>query len=526
MKSSLRRRLVFALFASFVAAVAQVRAQTPPPEEEKPFIEPAEHQHGVHARAALAIAPDVNLTGRWATLPVMMPINPVHVALMRNGRVLVVSGSGNDPNNDHLAAGVYDPVSETIDTFTITWDMFCNGMIVLPDGRPFVLGGTLSYDVDKKHGFFGEPRTALFDPTAGTFTNGPSMGNGRWYPTGTVLADGKVMVISGLGTNGGINSLVQVYDPATNTFANAGAAFSPMPLYPRQSLLPDGKVFESGANVKSQMWDPATKKFTFVASTNYPQKRDYGTALLLPLTPANGFKPKVMILGGGEGGKNVTATTETIDLSVASPQWEFGKDMNAPRIQLNATILPNGKVIVSGGSTNDEDPKSAVLAAQLYDPATNTFAAGGTMEFPRLYHSNTILLPDATVLAVGGNPERTIYEPAIEVYSPPYLFKADGSPATRPVISSITTNLTYGGRFTINTPDAANIREVVMIRPGGVTHAFDMEQRLVGVTFTYAARVLTATAPASGRLAPPGWYLVFILNGNGVPSVGRFVRIG
>ena len=114
--------------------------------------------------------------------------------------------------------------------------------------------------------------------------------------------------------------------------------------------------------------------------------------------------------------------------------------MVGARVQLNATLLPNGKVLVSGGSAKDEDTSTAVLQAQLYDPDTNTFAAASSMAFARVYHSNTLLLPDATVLAVGGNPQRTVYEPHIEIYSPAYLFDSHGNPAIRPAITSVTTH--------------------------------------------------------------------------------------
>lgn len=513
MKSSTIVRFLMVIFAW--SAAGQYVA---PPQ---PFIEPVEHQHGKIMLKRLAAPAHPEVTGRWTTLAVTMPINPVHVALMRTGNVLVMSGSGNDPTNHVLTAGIFNPINHNLSTFQIDWDMFCNGMIVLPDGRPFVLGGTIRYDP-----FQGEPRTAFFEPFASTFANGPSMGNGRWYPTATVLGNGTVMVISGLGTNGSINGSVQIYDPATNNFVAAGNSFPNPPLYPRQNLIPNGKVFESGANPDTKYWDPVSHVWTNVATTKFGKARDYGTSVLLPLTPQNNYRPTVMILGGGPGAQNVTASTERIDLSAATPAWTFGPNMVAPRVQLNATILPTGKVLVSGGSSNDEDANSAVLRAELYDPAANTFSSAESMEFPRLYHSNTLLLPDATVLAVGGNPQRGVYEHHIEVYSPPYLFRADGTPAQRPVISSISGRILYGSRFTVYTPYPDDVRSVVLIRAGAVTHAFDMEQRLVGVTFTAGSSELTVTAPANGNIAPPGWYLLFVVDRFGVPSVGKLVRVG
>jgi galactose oxidase len=296
-----------------------------------------------------------------------------------------------------------------------------------------------------------------------------------------------------------------------------------VPLYPRQHLLPDGKVFECGANQDSKMFDPATNAWFEVATTNLRANRDYGTSVLLPLSPANNYQPRVMILGGVT--PNATNTTELIDLSVPQPVWVNGPNMSQARIQLNATILPNGKVLVSGGSSNDENGATASLETQLYDADANSFSPGSPMAFARLYHSNTLLLPDATVLAVGGNPVRTVYEPHIEIYSPPYLFNADGSPATRPVISAIDQAIRYGANFYIRTPYPADIKSVVMIRPGAVTHSFDMEQRLVHLSFTSSNGQLYVKAPPNGNIAPPGYYMVFILDSKGVPSKAAFVHL-
>jgi len=336
-----------------------------------------------------------------------------------------------------------------------------------------------------------------------------------------VLGNGSVLVYSGLNdTNSAVNTTVQI--GKDTGWAPAGTSFPGVPLYPREHLLPDGKVFESGANQDSQMYDPATHTFTRVARTKFNHNRDYGTSVLLPLTPANRFKPTVMILGGSS--PNATNTTELIDLSAASPQWVDGPPMAKARIQLNATLLPNGKVLVSGGSEVDEQGGTAVKEAQLYDPQSNSFSSAGFMEFPRLYHSNALLLPDARVAALGGNPLRKVYQPEIEIYSPAYLFNSDGSLARRPTIAGVTAP-SYGGRFIVKTPDARDIKSVVLIRAGAVTHAFDMDQRLVELSFTAQAGELVATAPANGNLAPPGYYLLFILSSKGVPSEARFVQL-
>jgi|SRR5579859_1549991 len=469
----------------------------------------------VHLPSAAAQA---NVQGQWQTLPNLMPINPVHAALLHNGQVLIVSGSGNLPTNTNLQAAVFDPASGLVTTQPVSWDMFCNGMVVLPDGRAFVNGGTLQYDP-----FHGQLRSAIFDPNNGQFMDVQSMAHGRWYPTVTNLADGTLMTFSGLDEKGNTNSTVEIYTVGTGWSTPYSSPFTP-PLYPRMTLLPNGKVFYSGSTTGSRYFDPSTHTWSgVVATTNYNGTRTYGTSVLLPLTPANNYKPVVMIMGGGNPATN---TTELIDLSAATPKWVSGPNMSQPRIEMNATILPNGKVIALGGSLNDEDTTTASLNADLYDPASNTFSSAGQNAFARLYHSNSLLLPDATVLFIGGNPARGTYEQHMEIYSPAYLFNADGSAATRPSIAGVpSTGIGYGSAFQVQTPDAANISSVVLMRPGAPTHAFDMEQRLVGLSFTAGSGTLNLTAPPSSNIAPPGYYMLFLLNTAGVPSIAQFVEL-
>jgi len=456
--------------------------------------------------------------GQWTTLPFLMAINPVHMALMHNGQVLIVSGSGNLPSNTNFAAAVWDPQSGNLTTQPLAWDMFCNGMAILPDGRPLIVGGTLQYDP-----FFGQLATSAYDPATGTFTDQQSMAHGRWYPTVISLSDGSLMTFSGLDENGNTNTTVEIFKAGTGWSSPVTAPWTP-PLYPRLHLLPGGKVFYSGSTTSSSIFDPATQTWTLnVAQTNFSSTRTYGTSVLLPLTLASGHKPVVMIMGGSNP---ATATTELIDLSAATPQWVNGPAMSEARVEMNATILPSGQVVALGGSANDEDGSTASFNTDIYDPPSNTFAPGAPNAFPRLYHSNALLLPDATVLVTGSNPARGTYEQHSEIYSPGYLFNADGSAATRPSITSATpAAFTYGSAFQVQTPDAGSITKVVLMRPGAVTHSFDMEQRLVELSFTASNGVLNVTAPPNGSVAPPGYYMVFILNSAGVPSVASFVQI-
>jgi hypothetical protein len=478
-------------------------------------------QHGAVGQA--------NVQGQWTTLANTMPINPIHAALLSNGKVLVVAGSGNCPPSqsgcpsgppygpsNSSGALLLAPVSgQTISQFSLSWDMFCNGMVLLDDGRPFIASGTIQYDP-----FYGQPQTATFDPQANTFSNGPNMAHGRWYPTLVTLGDGRVMIFSGLNETGSTNTAVEFYSADTGWSSPFTASWTP-DLYPRLHLLPNGKVFYSGAQTTSKLFDPSTNTWnTSVAKTNYSGTRTYGTSVLLPLRPSNNYDPRVLIMGGGNP---ATGTTEIIDMGSPTPAWQYGPNMSQARIEMNAVILPNGKVLALGGSVNDEDTSTASLNADLYDPASNTFSSAGAYAYPRLYHSVALLLPDATVWLAGGNPSRGSYVRQMEIYKPAYLFNPDGTPATRPSITSAPASVSYGESFNLTTPD--NIVSVVLVRNGTVTHAFGMDQREVGLSFTAGSGSLTVTAPPNGNIAPPGYYMLFLLNQSGVPSVASFIQI-
>src|SRR5256885_5226646 len=209
------------------------------------------------------------------------------------------------------------------------------------------------------------------------------------------------MVSSVLREPGSTNTSVEFYSAASGWGPVFTAPGTP-PLSPRLHVLPNGNVFYSGSSTGSSLFNPATHTWTTnVAFTNYNGTRTYGTSVLLPLTPANNYAPKVLIMGGGSPSTN---TSEIIDLSAATPKWVYGPNMSQPRIEMNATILPNGRVLAVGGSLNDEDTATASLKADLYDPGTNSFSSAGANLLARLYHSGSLLLPHRPGRLLAGNP--------------------------------------------------------------------------------------------------------------------------
>jgi hypothetical protein len=485
---------------------------------------------GAASEKALAQAP---VKGQWVTLPYPMPINPIHLGLLHTGKVLIVAGSENNPTEHKLQlskAAVWDLGGGNINLGTITrtedltWDVFCNGWAFFRDGRCLIIGGTSQYDP-----FYGESKTTVFDPLVEKFSQMQYMAHGRWYATGIVLPDARIMTFSGYTETGAVNNQVEFYTVGSGWSSPLTAPYSPN-LYPWLHVLPDGCVFNSGASTNSNMFKPSTQTWMVnIAKTSTGLYRKYGSSVLLPLLPPN-YAARVMILGGGV--PNATATTEIIDFSKPTPAWVRMGDMpSGARVEGNSVLLPNGKLLVQGGSRVDNDGSTATLGADLFDPATGTWSSttpggAGFAIFARMYHSVALLLPDATVATAGSNPQRGTWDNHIEIYSPAYLFNADGSPATRPIITDAPLGIGYNSvPFTVQTPDAANIRSVVLVKPGSDTHGFDMEQRLLGLTFTASSGALTVNAPPNSNLAPPGYYLLFVLNQAGVPSVARFVQV-
>jgi galactose oxidase len=247
---------------------------------------------------------------------------------------------------------------------------------------------------------------------------------------------------------------------------------------------------------------------------------------------------KILVVGGGGNtswptpdpkANQPTATAEIIDLNASSPAWQSTGSMAIPRRHMNATILPDGQVLATGGTRGggfvNIDQGLAAKEAELWNPATGQWTTLAANSVMRVYHSVSLLLPDGTVLhgSSGDAMAGTVPVPSErnhEIFSPPYLFKG-----ARPTITSAPASVGYGQQFSVATPNAAQVTEVRWIRLGAVTHAFDAGQRANKLTFTATPTGVDVTAPARAESAPPGYYLVFILNRNGVPSKGQVVKV-
>lgn len=444
----------------------------------------------LHAQAQ---APDPQVVGQWsASLP--WPIEAVHTHLLPTGKVMFY-GFVDDSRLWDPTTGAFSPVA------LAGFNIFCTGHSFLPDGRLFLAGGHITNSV-------GLPNSAAYDPFTNTWTPYPDMNAGRWYPTNTNLPNGDVLVVSGDIDTTQRNPLPQVWELATGTWRDLTTAQLVLPLYPFMFLLGDGRVFMAGPGENARFLDTSGTGAWSAPIVSAGGLRDYGSAVMYD-------EGKVLIVGGNDP---PTETAEVIDLNVATPAWRTVAPMANKRRQNTATLLPDGTVLITGGSSGAgfDNAQTPVLDAELWDPLTETFTTLPPIWQYRGYHSVALLLPDGRVLSTAGD---TAGESA-EIYSPAYLFKGP-----RPTVTSAPTSIAYTQAFAVATPDAERVVAVNLLRLGSVTHALNMDQRINRLPFTVTGTGLSVTAPSTTALAPAGYYMMFLIDAAGVPSVASFVRL-
>jgi hypothetical protein len=434
--------------------------------------------------------------GEWSVLR-PAPIVQLHLHLLPNGKVLSWGHYG-DPQ-------LWDPATRAFTAVPAPSLLFCAGHDFLPDGRLLVAGGHIS-------DLHGLANTNVFDPTTGTWQALPAMAAGRWYPTNTTLPNGDVVTIAGTDSAGVNVPVPEVWNGTS--WRRLTSASLDLPFYPRTFVAPDGRIFYAGEQQQSRYLDVTGTGHWTDGPLRKFGTRDYGSAVM--------YEPgKILYVGGGDPPTN---SAEIIDLNQPNPAWQYTGSMAFPRRQMNATLLPTGDVLVTGGTSGSgfNNPTGAVRTAEVWHPTTGTWVTRAGNAVVRIYHGTALLLPDGRVLYTGsGDASGAKDERNYELYSPPYLFQG-----ARPSITgAVPARVTYGQTLKVETPDAAAIAKVTFIRFSSVTHAFDQSARLVPLSFSPAGRGLSIAFPASRAAAPPGPYMLFLVNADGVPSEGRIMLL-
>ena len=516
---------------------------------------------------ALSTAPAA-LAGEWTLLDALPAGNndvlPVHAALLRTGKILYFGGSEN-VGSQNVAGGaaidktrLYDPATGALEILPSPprHDLFCCGHAFLSDGRLLAAGGTKDWGgvLHPNHGqnFEGLRSAAIFEPAAPAGASpwtpverlrperGQTRGGGAWYPTLAALPDGKVLRMGGppeYEDSRHNNRMLEVFDPETGHWADQGAPSDipasdgyDLPQYPRLHVLPTGQVFcatplegpPGGPGWQSWNWNPATRAWTPVGSGPGGAFNGFDTSgLLLPLHTADHYRARALYTNRPD--------PMIIDLSALAPLWQatapraLSDPVTGPPVRYHATavILADGTVLLQGGHNDPNNWDPPVLTAELFDPKTGAWSIAAAAAVPRIYHSVALLLPDGRVWTAGSDYGNGSHEMRMEVYSPPYLFQGP-----RPTIGAAPEVVTIGADFDVVSPDAASIATAALVRCGTATHAQAIDQRWVDLVIARVqAGRLTLTAPPNTRVAPPGYYMLFLLDGTGVPSVAKILRL-
>ena len=519
--------------------------------------------------------------GRWFRVDgdQKSEILAVHAALLPTGQIVIFAGDQyddaarlpNPPDVDHTRLMDTEPpyAVRPVTGLPPNANLFCCGHAMLEDGTVLTGSGTERAPTQLYHGrhwfgpreswrFIGEPNGSeqwevqgmLNTARPGDVRPGFAAANsgGRWYPTLITLADGRVLALGGHPLEGDArhtNSSLELYDPSTKTWSLVGAVdYSNIPgvaevpernnhsEYPRAHVLRDGTVFVASnmADGDVYRWTPSTDPLNWTRVANAPPEDSYFgnpqpyTSVLLALRHQAEYTPEVLVCGG--------KTAYKIQPLASGASWTTTAGRTMPgtpaRIYPLATLLPTGEVFVSGGTTSARDV-DALMQAEMYDPRINQWRVVDVLDKMtrvRNYHSTALLMPNGAVWHSGSNvdcePGPAGRDRTVEIYEPWYFC------GPRPVITGATSRACAGETINIETPNAGKIDEVVLVRCGSFTHAFNPDQRLVSVPFERSKKtgnLLIATLPNNSAVLIPGYYLLFILTKDHVPSEGRFVHI-
>ncbi|WP_206795469.1 discoidin domain-containing protein [Amycolatopsis sp. MtRt-6] len=477
-----------------------------------------------------AAAPDAGKTGRWGAT-IGFPIVPVASALLPGNKLLTWSAYAAD--NYGGAHGYTQTAIMDLTTGEVTQrrvddtghDMFCPGLSILADGRVLVTGGS-----DAK-------QASIYDPATNSWTAAAPMNTARGYQSQVTLSTGEVFTVGGSWSGGRGGKTGEIYSPAADSWRKLPGV-APEPFFtadPRGVFRADNHAWLFAADGGRVFHAGPSRKMHWVATTGPGAVTDAG-ARGDSADTMNGNAVmydigKILTVGGAPAYENSDATSRahTIDISIGTPKVTRVGDMAFARAFATSVVLPDGTVVVIGGQARAVpfSDQTAVLTPELWNPATGRFTRLAPMAVPRTYHSVANLLPDGRVFSGGGglcgNCATNHFDG--QVFTPPYLLHPDGTPRPRPAITSAPATAATGATLTIGTDRA--ITAVALMRVGSATHTVDTDQRRVPLTPAKVSPTgYRITVPASRGVAPPGRYLLYALDADGVPSIGKEITLG
>ena len=465
--------------------------------------------------AAGSAFPD-SVNGAWLSPAAdNWPFVPVHAALTPDGRVLTFGSNAAGNPTGFFTYDVWDPEEglsgghTTLENMTLT-DIFCSYAVILPtNGNMLIAGGDNWTGTDVTN--TGNDDSNVFTPSDNLLTRGEDMRRPRWYATVTPLMNGELYIQGG--KNG--EDIAEVRDVFGQFRPLSGFQTSDLDWwYPHNFLAPDGRVF--GVDVKGKMYyvDPQGQGTLTMAGQIDPTTIGKSSTTVM-------YRPGKIL--------NVTSKSTKvaiIDINGSQPTVTSTKPLLAKRVWGSSTVLPDGKVLMTGGTGFDEVLTGITNYVEIWDPATGNWKRGAEGSRARSYHSIALLLPDASVLVAGGgaSDEAPVNQLHAEIYYPPYLFNSSGNFAARPSVISAPDVVAAGQPFTMEA-SSTNIQRVTLLQIGSATHSINLQQRFSDLSFTRNDQTLHVSMPNRATDVPPGYYMLFVFDSSGVPSKARIVRI-
>ena len=411
------------------------------------------------------------------------PLIPIHAALLPDGRVLTYGTDDAGTQTGYFIYDVWDPAAGlagghvTLQNMTLT-DIFCSAQVVLPQsGSVLIAGGDNWTGTSTTNA--GNSNSLVYSNEGLTRAN--DMNRARWYASATVLTNGEIYIQGGSG--GADRPEVRQLD-GTFRLLSAADTSSLRSFYPRNFVAADGRIF--GIDNFGRMYYVTPGGTGAIAMTGQLASANAGYTSSAAMFRAG----RILQIGGNSNGAIV------IDITGGSPVVTPTQSMSSQRQWVTATLLPDGRVLATGGSAVENELVDVNNTAEIWDPATGQWIVGASGARARLYHSEALLLPDATVLVGGGGAPGPLNNRHVEIYFPPYLYDAADNPKPRPSIASAPSSLRIGQQFSIDV-GAANIARVTLLKTGSVTHSFNMDQRFLELPFTNANGSLEVQAPSN-----------------------------
>ena len=476
---------------------------------------------GIADASPAAAAPvDLNEDGEWGPVE-DWPMVGIHAALDKNGRVVTY---GTNPDGTQTGQFIYDIWTPNASAAaghntlanTTNTDLFCSLQLNRADTGDMLIFGGDNW-VGNMTNNRGNADINQLDVATGQLAALPGMNRARWYATGTTLPDGSIYVQGGLDGE----------DFPEHWTPEGGARLLPLDTstiywnYPKNFVIPDGRIFGVGNNGNMYFVSEQLDTLQIVGKLDADYWGQDTTAVM--------FEPgKILFFGGS------TAKALIIDVTSGNPVITRTADLSGNRSWVNGTVLPDGRVLATGGSVKNStanffdgiETYNSNLSAEIWDPKTGQWTVGDEAQVPRLYHSTALLLPDGRVLSAGGGAPGPIVNTDAEIYSPDYLVTEGGGASPRLAIQGVSnTELVAGQNVGLAVSNGADVRRVTLVKTGSVTHSFNMDQRFVELDFNVVGNNVNAVLPVNDAEVTPGFYLLSVLDENDIPSESEIIHV-